>query len=286
MLDVAEDIPRISRAGVERSAEASEKARARLSGKAQARLIAAAKNKLRAFLEDSRKWFDDGLWSAETIRERAAGSDIRTAAEMLAAEVSAIMLGEAMTLRRESFVEGATRAAKSIKDTEPGIVRALGPALRESGQAVELKASRQRRTVSRVIIMEPDGRFWVVREQPGPHQEWPDARAEHGRNVLDMLPGGGVEDDETDQEAAVREAMEETGLLVELTHYVCDLDDVHSRRRFFLGRRIGGEPTSVDADENRPASVRLVGIDEVEFSSAYDRVAVMQAQAGHVRALR
>jgi mutator protein MutT len=76
------------------------------------------------------------------------------------------------------------------------------------------------------------------------------------------IPGGAVEVGETLREAAVREAMEETGLTVEvgdlLGVYDRVLRDADERTRYhyvlidFLCRRVAGEPCAAgDADEAR-----------------------------------
>lgn len=71
----------------------------------------------------------------------------------------------------------------------------------------------------------------------------------------------------------MREVREETGLLVELTGYIADIDDQHTRRRYYVGRVIGGKPTNVDLDGNTPVEVREVSLDEaLELAeSEYDR---------------
>ena len=58
------------------------------------------------------------------------------------------------------------------------------------------------------------------------------------------LPGGGSEDDETPEQAAIRETFEETGYHIEMEklvgqYYRPQLNDI---RTVFLGRVVGGEP--------------------------------------------
>jgi len=91
-----------------------------------------------------------------------------------------------------------------------------------------------------------------------------------------MLPGGGVEEGETMRSAAIREALEETGLVVELTGYLGDFDDVHSRRRYYVAKRIGGKPAVIDKDGDRPVHVQVVSIERARelVSSEYDRAAL------------
>lgn len=58
-------------------------------------------------------------------------------------------------------------------------------------------------------------------------------------------------------EAAVRECLEETGLLIELTDYLGDVDEEHQRVRYYGARRVGGIPVVTDADDGHQTSVRI-----------------------------
>ena len=66
------------------------------------------------------------------------------------------------------------------------------------------------------------------------------------------LPGGGVEPDETPEQAAVREALEETGYQVEILQYVGEYwrpQMSHGKgdlRHVFLAQAIGGTPAQHD----------------------------------------
>ena len=56
-----------------------------------------------------------------------------------------------------------------------------------------------------------------------------------------LFPGGGVEEGETPEQAAVREAYEELGVEVELGRLVADLTYRDERQCYFLARIVGGE---------------------------------------------
>lgn len=62
-----------------------------------------------------------------------------------------------------------------------------------------------------------------------------------------MVPGGGIEEGESSQDAAIREVMEETGLIVHIERLLWHVEEVSEERgqrfvNFFLGSIIGGQP--------------------------------------------
>lgn len=95
-----------------------------------------------------------------------------------------------------------------------------------------------RHTRASVMIQEPDGRVWIVQPTNG------------FGNRKYTLPGGTIEKGLTDQQNALKETWEETGLQVEITGYLGDFDDSNygdagkSTRtgRLYLAKRVGGAP--------------------------------------------
>ena len=86
----------------------------------------------------------------------------------------------------------------------------------------------------RIVITNDDGKILFVKQK-------------HEENEIWMLPGGTVEDNETSQDAAIREALEETGLIISverLIWHVEELSETKGQRfvNFFLGSIIGGKP--------------------------------------------
>jgi ADP-ribose pyrophosphatase YjhB (NUDIX family) len=86
----------------------------------------------------------------------------------------------------------------------------------------------------RVIIPGEDGRILLVRQQ---HE---------GKDIW-MVPGGAIEEGESSLDAAIREVVEETGLIIHVGRLVWQVEEVSEERgqrfvNFFLGSIIGGHP--------------------------------------------
>lgn len=86
----------------------------------------------------------------------------------------------------------------------------------------------------RVVLFNKDRKLLLVKQ----HHE--------GKDIW-MVPGGGIEDGETSQDAAIREIMEETGLVVHIERLLWHVEEVSEKRgqrfvNFFLGSIIGGHP--------------------------------------------
>jgi ADP-ribose pyrophosphatase YjhB (NUDIX family) len=86
----------------------------------------------------------------------------------------------------------------------------------------------------RVILPDGEGRILLVRQ----HHD--------GRDIW-MAPGGAIEDGESSRDAAIRETLEETGLVIHVGELLWHVEEVSEKRgqrfvNFFLGRIIGGQP--------------------------------------------
>jgi 8-oxo-dGTP pyrophosphatase MutT (NUDIX family) len=101
-----------------------------------------------------------------------------------------------------------------------------------------------------VIIEENDGRIWIVRPdgQFGGYKEtFPKGRLES--DILDDWESEDSDDYQKNMElrsAAVREAFEETGLVVQLQDYIGETERSTSFTRYYLGKRVGGTPVNFD----------------------------------------
>ena len=110
-----------------------------------------------------------------------------------------------------------------------------------------------------IMVQEPDGRVWIV--QP----------TNHFGDRKYTMPGGSVEPGLTDQQNALKEFWEETGLQVEITGHLGDFEDSNNKNngRLYIGKRVGGAPWDakieskiIDQKTGKPAaesdSVHLV----------------------------
>lgn len=84
----------------------------------------------------------------------------------------------------------------------------------------------------RVIILDDENRMLMVKQHHEDRDIW-------------MVPGGGIEEDESSVEAAVREVAEETGLDVEVKKLLWHVEEVSQRGQrfvnFFTASIKGGE---------------------------------------------
>lgn len=86
------------------------------------------------------------------------------------------------------------------------------------------------------------------------------ALIERHRAGLDyyVFPGGGVDEGETPEQGALREAMEELGVEVAIRQTVAEIHFDNSTQKYFLVERVGGEFGSgsgeeyTDADPDNP----------------------------------
>lgn len=97
------------------------------------------------------------------------------------------------------------------------------------------KALSGKKTSSGVVVVEPDGRIWVV----SPSNQF--------GGYTNTFPKGTLDPSEklSLRANAILETYEETGLKIELTGFLADSDRSTSTTRYYLGRRLGGNPADM-----------------------------------------
>ena len=88
----------------------------------------------------------------------------------------------------------------------------------------------KKRLATGVIVVEPDGRVWMV------------APAGSYSGYRNTFPAGGAEDGITLQQNARKEAREEMGLDVKIIGHAADIDYGYELRRFYVAQRVSGQP--------------------------------------------
>jgi 8-oxo-dGTP pyrophosphatase MutT (NUDIX family) len=93
------------------------------------------------------------------------------------------------------------------------------------------------------VVVEPDGRVWVI-EPKG-----------HFGGYEHTFPKGGMSPGETNQQAALREVFEETGLQVRIQAHLGDFERTTGVTRYYIAKRVGGTPSLAGGET---ATVKLV----------------------------
>lgn len=119
-----------------------------------------------------------------------------------------------------------------------------------------------------VIIQEPDGRIWLLRPTNGfggYDATFPKGRIEHGMSM---------------QASAIKEAFEETGLKVEITGYLGDVERTMTKARYYMARRVGGTPKAMGWEAQ---AVQLVPKDQLHavLNAPIDRHVAKMAGVEH-----
>lgn len=107
--------------------------------------------------------------------------------------------------------------------------------LAAAGQAFterDLKVPASLKPAAGVAIEEPDGRFWLV----SPSNQF--------GGYVNTFPKGRKEPGLSLRATAIKEALEESGLLVELTGFLLDAKRSTTMTRYYRARRIGGTPSA------------------------------------------
>ena len=111
-----------------------------------------------------------------------------------------------------------------------------------------------------VVVVEDDGRVWLV----APTNRFGGYEA--------TFPKGRVDPGTSLQHTALREAFEESGLLVDVTAWLFDARRTQTYTRYYLARRIGGSPAAMGWETQ---AVHLVPLTQLRAVAAHPNDAVI-----------
>lgn len=148
-----------------------------------------------------------------------------------------------VTWGKEPQFDGIYYNGAKIESIEPGFWEGKEDTIEEPDLPKDTRIS------TGVVIVEKDGRVWVV--EP----------TNHFGGYEHTFPKGGLEKDLTAQQNALKEVYEETGLSVELTGLLGDYEGTTGTTRYYVGKRNGGAPWDSDWETEK---VKLVPIDQLE----------------------
>jgi ADP-ribose pyrophosphatase YjhB (NUDIX family) len=121
-----------------------------------------------------------------------------------------------------------------------------------------LPASPGRAPASGAVVVEPDGRVWLVSPSNrfGGHEH--------------TFPKGRLDGDTDPQVQAIREAWEESGLRIEIFGLVGDFRRTVTTTRYYLARRVGGTPSAMGWESQAVSLVPMRRLREF-LTSSVDR---------------
>lgn len=145
-----------------------------------------------------------------------------------ASQISTVVPGGEMPLKiADLSIESWTDAPRHAADWE----RLAATAVFDEPP---FKAKSGKKPASGVVIVETDGRVWIV----SPSNRY--------GGYTNTFPKGKLDTAEISLKAnALKEAFEESGLQVELIRFLCDAERDTTTTRYYLAHRIGGNPADM-----------------------------------------
>lgn len=115
----------------------------------------------------------------------------------------------------------------------------------------DFKLPKGKKAAAGVVIVEEDGRVWAV------------APSNAFGNYQSTFPKGTCDPDMSLQATAIREAYEEAGLQVHLSHFLVDVLRSTSYTRYYLARRITGSPGNMGRESQAVILIPVDALPEV-----------------------
>ena len=127
----------------------------------------------------------------------------------------------------------------------------------------ELQVANGMVAAAGAVIVESDGRIWLIAPTNafgGYKATFPKGKLEHGMGL---------------QATAIKETYEEAGLHIEITGFLCDVIRSTTVARYYLARRIGGNPAAMGWESQ---CVHLVPLSELStLASNQNDAAIIEA---------
>lgn len=126
-----------------------------------------------------------------------------------------------------------------------------GSPLSHDLEAPPLTLSPGKRAAAGAVVVEPDGRVWVIH----PSNAFGGYRA--------TFPKGKQEPGLSLEQTAIKETFEEAGLVIALTRWLIDVPRSSTVCRYFLARRLGGSPADMGWESQAVSLVPIARLGEV-----------------------
>ena len=230
----AEEARKAAAAHKKAAAEAAEKAKKEAEAKRAAEKEAVrAAEKAKKEAEEAAAALEKAAKRAEKDAAEAAAAAVKEKADKKAALQS--LLDEKtsqikFTPGDDSFDGLTLNNVKLEPPTDPKFWETAGDSGRFKEPAFDPKHAGAKKSFG-CIVVEPDGRLWVI-EPKG-----------HFGGYEHTFPKGGANKGESNQQAAMREVFEESGLQVKIQGHLGDYEKTTSVTRYYIAKRVGGSPS-------------------------------------------
>ena len=242
----ADAAKKAARAQKQAAEEAAAKAKAEADAKRQAEKDAArAAEKAQKAAEATAKRAADKVKKAEEEAAAKAAQDKATKEAMLAEPNRSFAFKD---IHAQNIAGLELNGVKFEPPTDSEFWKTAGDSGRFKEPDFDPKHAGAKKSFG-CIVVEPDGRVWLI-EPKG-----------HFGGYEHTFPKGGKDHGETNQQAAMREVFEESGLQVKIQGHLGDYEKTTSVTRYYIAKRIGGSPSLAG---HETGTVKLVPFDKAK----------------------